>query len=137
MEHSWSLEQPLLGFESLAAHMIDPNTFIKRGRPEDKIRAEIRHYLELKGWYVKFTHGSAYQSGFPDIYATHKLHGARWIEVKLPGMKRSKFTPAQLKEFPKFQANGASIWVLTAATDYEYSKLFQPSNLVQALEGFF
>jgi phosphoserine phosphatase len=76
------------------------------------------------------THGNMYQRGFPDLYATHHRYGARWIEVKLPKMVGSKFTPAQLECFPKLRANGTRIWILTAATKEEYDKLFKPDNVM-------
>lgn len=107
---------------------MEPKQLPKRGRPEDKIRDALVIYLEERGWYVKVTHGSAYQSGFPDIYATHRIHGPRWIEVKLPGMNGSRFTNVQLDVFPKMSYNGTKIWILTAASDSEYRKLFQPEN---------
>jgi hypothetical protein len=72
-----------------------------------------------------------YQSGFPDLYATHAKYGCRWIEVKLPGMKKSRFTKAQMTEFPKLVNNGTPIWILTGATEYEYRKLFQPCNWME------
>lgn len=100
-----------------------------RRRPEHAIQKAIIRALELRGWFVKSTHGSAFQSGFPDLYATHKLYGARWIEVKLPGMKGSKFTTAQLLTFPKLRANGSGVWILTGASDSELEKLRKPSNL--------
>jgi len=100
-----------------------------RGRPERDIQDAICSLLRAHGWYVKETHGNKYQTGFPDVYATHSVYGVRWIEVKLPDMKGSKFTPAQMDSFPKLRANGTRIWILTAATDYEYQKLFKPDNI--------
>lgn len=76
-------------------------------------------------------HGSVYQQGIPDLYATHVKYGPRWIEVKLPGMVGSKFTPAQLEWFPILHANGSPIWILTAVNDSEYKKLFQEANLFE------
>lgn len=99
----------------------------KRG-PEAKIQDDIVSMLLNYGWFVKSTHGSMFQSGFPDLYATHTRYGARWIEVKLPNMEGSKFTSAQLEDFPKLCANGAGVWVLTAATESEYKKLFSKFN---------
>lgn len=84
--------------------------------------------LEYKGWFVKSTHGNMYQSGFPDLYCTHRSYGQRWVEVKLPGMHRSKFTPAQLETFPKLIQNGSGVWIITAATYEEYDKLFEKCN---------
>lgn len=86
-------------------------------------------WFEARGWFCKPTHGSAYQSGFPDLYVTHETYGHRWVEVKLPGMKGSKFTKAQLAEFPKFITNGTAIWILTRVCAQEYDKLFnQPDG---------
>lgn len=67
--------------------------------------------------------------GFPDLFAAHPRYGQRLIEVKLPDMRGSKFTKAQLKEFPLICAGGVGIWILTAATEDEYMKLFRNSNL--------
>ena len=89
--------------------------------PEHKVQQAIIQMLRYKGWYVRVTQGNMYANGWPDLYATHSRYKARWIEVKLPEMKGSRFTAAQLEEFPKFCANGAGVWVLTAATESEYS----------------
>jgi hypothetical protein len=73
-------------------------------------------------------HGDANNMGWPDLYITHKRYGGRWVECKLPEMRGSKFTAAQLEWFPKMSANGTGIWILTAATETEYEKLFKPQN---------
>lgn len=99
-----------------------------RNDPEAKIRQAVINMLTLRGWYVKMTHGSMYQSGLPDLFATHSKYGGRWIEIKLPDMKGSHFTAAQLQDFPKFVANGCGIWILTSDSDSEYDKLFKPHN---------
>ena len=87
-------------------------------------------YLKIKGWYVKNTHGNAYQSGFPDIYAICRSYGTRWIEVK---REKYSFTSEQLKTFHQFASHGVGIWILTAATDEEYAKLFRQANWYQFL----
>lgn len=110
---------------------MEPKALPQRRGPEYKVREAIVLYLTERGWYVKITHGSAYQSGFPDLYATHRIHGPRWIEVKLPNMAGSRFTNAQLEEFPKLSVNGTKIWILVAANDNEYRKLFQPENWLE------
>lgn len=98
-------------------------------RPEAKIQTAIIKMLNNYGWFVKATHGNAYASGWPDLFACHIAYGQRWIEVKLPKMKGSKYTPAQLRDFPKFAANGSGVWVMTGATDEEYAKILdQPQN---------
>ena len=96
--------------------------------PEAKIQRAIIKMLELKGWFVKATHGNAHTDGWPDLWAGHPLYGSRWIEVKRPDMVGSKFTKAQLRDFPKFCTNGSAVWILTAATEDEYMKLFDDYN---------
>jgi hypothetical protein len=51
---------------------------------------------------------------------------ARWIECKVKD--HYAFTEAQLKNFPLMSAFGVGIWILTAATEEEYLKLWQPPN---------
>lgn len=100
---------------------------IRGGRgPEEIIQTALIKFLEDRGWFVKSTHGNVFQFGFPDLYATHKLYGPRWIEVKNP--LAFAFTPAQLVDFPKFTENGTKIWILVAATNEEYQKLFKEPN---------
>lgn len=107
---------------------MNPKKLPPKHGPEYHVREAIVKMLEMRGWYVKKVHGSMYQSGFPDLYCTHKKHGIRWIEVKLPNMEGSRWTKDQLADFPKLADNGTPIWVLTAATEYEYRKLFGPDN---------
>jgi hypothetical protein len=101
----------------------------KRKNPEGKIQKDIKDFLTLRGWYVMVTHGNMFQKGFPDLYATHSVYGPRWIEVKLPQMKGSQWTRAQLECFPKLAAHGTKIWIMTAATEKEYALLKHPCNL--------
>jgi len=77
------------------------------------------------------THGNMYQAGFPDLFACHSSFGQRWIEVKLPEMKGSRFTPAQLESFPKICAHGSGVWILTGDSEHEYDKLSKPANFWQ------
>ena len=102
-----------------------PKIRSKKG-PEAIIQKQIIAFLTLRGWFVKPTHGNMYQSGFPDLYACKRRYGTRWIEVKNP--ESYKFTPAQMEDFPRLTAEGVGIWILTAATELEYKKLFQPPN---------
>lgn len=99
--------------------------------PEKKIQNEIVKFLKLRGWYVVRIIGNTLQSGLPDLYATHKDFGGRWIEVKLPEMKGSRFTPAQLDVMPKLNSNGSPVYIMTGASETEYQKLFKrESNLM-------
>lgn len=94
--------------------------------PEAKLQEQIVALLRARLWVVKETHGNIYQFGFPDIFATHKMYGARWIEVKLPS--GSKLTKAQMKDFPEIHENGSPIYFMTAASEHAYQRLFKPSD---------
>jgi hypothetical protein len=107
----------------------------KRGR-EHKLQKLIIEMLMKKGWFVKSTHGNLYQSGFPDLFACHSTYGHRWVEVKLPDRRGEPFTPAQIETFPKLCANGSGVWVLVAATESEYKKLFSHHNWYTYLHVF-
>ncbi len=98
----------------------------KKGNPEEIIRDDIKKFLELRGWFVKVTHGNMFQSGFPDLFACHPSYGTRWIEVKNP--EKFAFTQQQLIDFPQFVSHGCGIWVLVGATQDEYNKLFKACN---------
>lgn len=104
-----------------------------RVKPETKLQDKIVEMLIYKGWFCKETHGNMFQSGLPDIFITHYRYGHRWIEVKMPTRKGDVFTPAQHETFPKLCANGSGVWVLVAATESEYEKLFKPHNWYQFL----
>lgn len=71
-------------------------------------------------------HGNLYQVGIPDLYCHHPRWGARWIDVKQP--KRYSFTKAQRQKWPVWDRFKIGIWILTAATQEEYDKLFRPPN---------
>jgi len=105
----------------------------KRG-PEAKIQEAIIKMLRERGWFVKVLHGNMYQTGMPDLYAINKKYGRRFIEVKNP--EAFSFTPAQWIDFPQMIAHGERIWVLVAATEEEYQKLFDKPNLWVYMGGF-
>ena len=92
----------------------------KRNNPEAQIEKAIIRYLRARGWYARHIE----VEGMPDIYATHKQFGMRWIEVKLPQMRGSKFTKAQKKNFPELIIHGTQIYIMTAASDGQYKMLF-------------
>lgn len=108
---------------------------MKKG-PEKIIQEKIEALLRAYGWYVIRTHGNMFQSGFPDDFACHSRYGQRWVEIKDPLRKGDVFTPAQHETFPKLCANGSGVWVLTAATDAEYQKLFDRPNWYLYLNVF-
>lgn len=97
-----------------------------RTYPEREIQNAIIKYLTDRGWYVKETHGNEFQSGFPDLYAVHEIYGQRWIEVKNPG--KYQFTPAQIATFTRWSRCKIKVWVLVAANEKEYTKLFGHAN---------
>ena len=70
------------------------------------------------------THGGMFQAGFPDLWITHEKYGGKWVEVKLPEMKGSRFTKAQKECFPKLIQHGTPIWIITRTTEQEYRILF-------------
>jgi len=104
---------------------------VKNG-PEHKIQEAIIAFLRTREWLVRSTHGNMYQCGFPDLFCTHSRYGHRWVEVKNP--EHYVFTPAQLQFFPMLCAHGSGVWIMVAASDLEYQKLFKTANWYQYLE---
>jgi len=103
-----------------------PPRFKESTGPEAKIQRDVISMLRAKDWYTLTTHGNAYQVGLPDLFICHCRYGHRWIDIKNPSGYR--FTPAQLEHWPKLCAYGSGVWILIAATEEEYKKLFQPAN---------
>jgi hypothetical protein len=94
--------------------------------PEYGIQKEICCFLRERGWHVERIVGIGWQFGLPDLYITHPKWGQRWLEVKNPG--EYTFTKAQRIKFPILDKYGTGIWLLTAATEDEYEKLFKGPN---------
>jgi hypothetical protein len=94
--------------------------------PEWYIQRDVIQFLKARGWNVEHTHGNLFQTGFPDLYVAHKKWGTRWIDCKQP--KKYSFTRDQRRKWPVWEAYGIGIWILTAATQAEYDKLFKPPN---------
>lgn len=93
---------------------------------ESDIQRKIVVKLKKEGWYVIRIPCGMLLTGFPDLFATHKIHGVRLVEVKRPNMQGSRFTPAQIKVFPELARNGCGIWILTSPAEYDL--LFRPPN---------
>jgi hypothetical protein len=94
--------------------------------PEYGIQRDIMRFLRLRGWHVERIIGVGWQFGLPDLYITHPKFGQRWLEVKNDG--EYSFTRQQRRKFPILDAFGTGIWILTAATEEEYEKLFKMPN---------
>ena len=94
--------------------------------PEWHIQRELKEFLETRGWVVEVMHGNAFQRGIPDLYLFKEGIGERWVDVKVP--KGYSFTKAQRIKWPHWDSRGIGIWILTAATQFEYDKLFEPPN---------
>lgn len=97
-----------------------------RSRPEAKIQKALKTFLKARDWLVESTHGSAFQRGFPDLFLAHPKWGIRWVDVKVEG--RYSFTKAQRIKWPLWERYGVGIWVLTAANQENYDRLFAPPN---------
>lgn len=94
--------------------------------PEWHIQKDLVAYLKTRGWVVEVMHGNAFQRGIPDLWLFKKGIGERWVDVKHP--KRYSFTKAQKLKWPYWDGMGVGIWILTAANQEEYDKLFAPPN---------
>ena len=46
--------------------------------------------MEKRGWFVKIITASLYLSGMPDLYASHRVYGPKFIEVKVEKTKETK-----------------------------------------------
>jgi hypothetical protein len=95
-------------------------------QPETLIRNKLRKLLEQRGWHVEVFYGSRFQKGIPDLWLWHVEHGWRWVDVKQP--KSYRLTKDQSKKWPLWESKGIGVWILTAATEAEYAKLFAPPN---------
>jgi hypothetical protein len=94
--------------------------------PEWHIQKDVIRYLASREWHVERMIGNAFQMGIPDLYAAHKKWGTRWIDVKQP--KKYGFTRDQKRKWPIWESFGIGIWILTAANQEEYDKLFKAPN---------
>lgn len=94
---------------------------------EYDIQEELREFLEVRGWLVERFIGNALQKGIPDLYAFHPVWEERWIDVKTPG--KYSFTKAQRIKWPYWETFKCGVYILTAANEEEYAKLFGPPNM--------
>jgi hypothetical protein len=94
--------------------------------PEYHIQNDLVEYLRVRGWLVERLIGNAFQVGIPDLFLHHPKWGSRWVDVKVDG--HYSFTKAQKIKWPLWETYNLGIWILTAATQAEYDKLFAPPN---------
>jgi hypothetical protein len=97
--------------------------------PEWHTQQKLIDFLEARGWLVEVMHGNAFQQGIPDLFLFHPKWDYRWVDVKHP--VRYTFTKAQRRKWPIWDRYGVGIWILTAANQEEYDKLFAPPNWQQ------
>lgn len=97
--------------------------------PEYHIQEDLMEYMKARGWLVERMIGNAFQVGIPDLYCFHPRWGERWIDVKNP--ESYSFTKAQRIKWPVWEDYKCGIWILTAASQEEYDKLFAPPNFRQ------
>lgn len=95
-------------------------------QPETILRNDGYKLLRTKGWWPETLFNNAFQKGIPDSFIFHREHGFRWIDWKISS--NYSFTKAQRQKWPLWEAAGIGIWILTAATEDEYQKLFEPPN---------
>lgn len=97
-----------------------------KSSPEAAIQGRIIDFLRKRGWFVKETHGNAFQTGFPDLYLYHKDYGHKWVDVKNPS--RYVYTKAQCQQWPGMDAAGVGIWIMFEANEENYANLFKAPN---------
>lgn len=97
-----------------------------KGSEEARIQKKLVAYLRERGWLVERIIGNAFQMGLPDLYLFRRDAGSRWVDVKVPG--KYSFTKAQKIKWPYWHSLGLGVWILTAASQAEYDKLFAPAN---------
>jgi hypothetical protein len=113
----------------------------KRQRPEHRLQRVGCRFLKVRGGCVDSTHGSMFQSGWPDTKVKlPQFAFEHWIDWKIEG--QYTFTKAQRTTWPRWDRAGIGIWILTDCGlwnqhhDYakiellesEYHKLFGPPN---------
>ncbi len=76
-------------------------------QPEARLQKKFIKFLRERKWCVKSTHGSVEQAGLPDLFLTHKLHGYRWVDMKVKGSYR--ITAAQYDFWPQLCRSGSGV----------------------------
>src|SRR6516164_564851 len=106
---------------------MNPKILMKRQRPEAIIQTEFTEKILIpRKWSVRHTHGNMFQCGFPDSYCCHPKFGTRWVDFKVPD--KYSFTRAQMDYWQELNSHGVGVWIITAATEDQYLRLFKPQN---------
>lgn len=105
---------------------MDPMKFRNKHGPEFVIQREFIRYLKDRDWQVERMIGNALQFGIPDLYIGHYHYGTRWVDLKNP--VAYEFTRQQRIKWPQWEKKRIGVWIIVAATDDEYHKLFLPPN---------
>lgn len=95
-------------------------------QPETIIRNAWLTRLRADRWFATIFYNNRFQKGVPDCFLFHQEHGFRWVDFKVPD--KYSFTKAQLSTWPKWEASGLGIWILTTVSESEYQKLFASPN---------
>lgn len=81
------------------------------GPLEKTITNSVIAEAKRRGWWAKKIHGSAFQSGLPDVLCIK--HGAAvWLEVKRPGQRPTPHQEATMAEISR--VGGALCYVVTS-----------------------
>ena len=91
---------------------------------ESKLQAEIKTYLQGRGWWVEVFTCNAFQVGIPDLIAFRDNgNTVRWIDVKRP--KVGTLTRHQARKWSQWDEIGVGVWIMTECDD---SVLYAPAN---------
>jgi len=106
---------------------VEPKKFRNKHGPEHKIQNDFISFVQYRGWHAERLIGNQLQVGIPDLLLGHPQHGMRWVDLKAPG--KYEFTRAQRWKWPLWERYGMGVWIIIAATEEEYDKLFAPPNM--------
>ena len=92
--------------------------------PEWHIQKDVIRFLGARGWNVEHTHGNLYQTGFPDLLRCAQTMGHPLDRLQAAQAVIQLHEGRYKQKWPAWEAYGIGIWILTAATQAEYDKLF-------------
>ena len=127
-------ETAALAYNYCSGTEVNPvDKFVPRGgkQLEAVIQEDIVQFLTLRGWLVHVTHMNMMEKGWPDLNCLHPKYGPRFVDVKRPQV--GQCTKAQKEFWPMMHQFGSGPHIMTAATEFEYKKLFGPPNYADYL----